>query len=53
MQPPRYENVYYDTHHYQVFSHGMLRWTQEQHLDFLCKQKKEEIIRAQRNLWVF
>jgi len=53
MQPPRFENVYFDTHHYQVFDHGMLRWSYEQHLDFVCKIKKEEIRRMNANLWTY
>jgi len=53
MRPPQFENVYLDTHVYHVFNHDMLRWNQNQHIDFTCNVKRPELIRSNYNLWTY
>jgi glucan 1,3-beta-glucosidase len=52
MQPPNWQNVYLDTHHYEVFDYGLLQLNESQHLDFLCGTFAKSEAAAAMNLWL-
>lgn len=43
MQYPDYENVYLDTHHYEMFDTYVLGWSEQEHIDNVCNNFKKDL----------